>query len=234
MSDFRVLRGNIFTSSAQTLVNAVNCVGVMGAGIALEFRLRYPQMYGAYVELCDQGKMQIGRPWLYRACDRWILNFPTKKHWKDPSKTEYLLLGLKRFLETYRQDGIESIAFPMLGAAHGRLNPDVSLELMRSALAASTIPVEIYDHDPVAPDDLFKEFKSVMQATPRDKLVAQTGLRADYVERVLCALEDSSFTQLSGLAGVEGIGLKTLERLFCFAQTDVPRPGPEGQLSLEL
>ena len=74
----RVIDGNIFTSKCQTIVNTVNCVGVMGAGIALECRLRWPDMHTVYQDLCRQRQITIGKLWLYKSTDRWILNFPTK------------------------------------------------------------------------------------------------------------------------------------------------------------
>lgn len=91
----------------------------MGAGIALECRLRYPSLYSEYVALCRQRRIQFGRLWLFKAPDRWILNFPTKEHWRDPSREEYLHAGLREFMESYEAMGIESIAFPLLGAQHG-------------------------------------------------------------------------------------------------------------------
>ena len=96
--------GNIFNTNNQTIVNTINCVGVMGAGIALECRLRYPSMYEKYINLCDQKKFDIGLLWVFRTNDpdRWILNFPTKKHWRHPSKKEYLYSGLRKFIETYK------------------------------------------------------------------------------------------------------------------------------------
>ncbi len=90
----RVLNGNIFASERQTLVNAVNCVGVMGAGIALEFKLRYPAMFLRYESLCRQGRMEIGKLWLYKpdpgSDQPWVLNFPTKRHWRLPSKDDLI------------------------------------------------------------------------------------------------------------------------------------------------
>ena len=82
----RVLKGNLFNSDRQTLVNTVNCKGVMGAGIALEFRLRHPDMFRQYVDHCATGRMDVGKLWLYRPTNgkerRWVLNFPTKRDWK--------------------------------------------------------------------------------------------------------------------------------------------------------
>ena len=119
-----IIKGNLFSSKCQTLVNTVNCVGVMGAGIALEFKLRYPEMFVRYVEHCRNKQIDIGKLWLYKppqADKQWVLNFPTKRDWKHPSKIEYLQKGLQRFVETYEQRGIQSIAFPILGSQNGKI-----------------------------------------------------------------------------------------------------------------
>ena len=92
------VRGNIFEAPAQTLVNTVNTVGVMGKGIALTFKSIYPEMFRQYVELCDAGELDIGRLFLYRTSNKLILNFPTKKHWRNPSKLEYIEAGLQTFV----------------------------------------------------------------------------------------------------------------------------------------
>ena len=130
MQNVLVRKGNIFSSRCQTIVNTVNCVGIMGAGIALECRLRYPQMFEQYAQLCADAKLDIGRLWVYKAPERWVLNFPTKKHWRYPSRVEYLHLGLQKFMDTYQTRGITSVAFPLLGAQNGGLQADESLALM--------------------------------------------------------------------------------------------------------
>lgn len=136
--------GDLFTSEAQTLVNTVNCVGVMGKGIALEFKKRYPDMFQKYKEICDAGLLDIGKLQLYKTPDKWILNFPTKTHWRYHSKEWYLEKGLQKFLDTYKMKGITSIAFPLLGASNGRIDPKVSLNIMKRYLEQCDIPVYIY------------------------------------------------------------------------------------------
>ena len=86
--------GHIFNTKAQTIVNTVNCVGVMGKGIALVFKLRYPNMFVVYKEHCNAKRIAPGKLWLYKSEKNapWVLNFPTKFHWKYPSKMEYLEL----------------------------------------------------------------------------------------------------------------------------------------------
>src|SRR5688500_3804660 len=91
--------GNLFESPAQTLVNTVNTVGVMGQGIALQFKQIYPKMFRAYQQLCEAGEFDIGRLFLHRTPNKLIVNFPTKKHWRQPSKPEYIEAGLLRFAE---------------------------------------------------------------------------------------------------------------------------------------
>lgn len=102
--------GTIFESQAQVIVNTVNCDGYMGKGLALAFKQRYPDMFAVYQQECKTGKLRIGRPTLYQKSTPWILNFPTKDHWRLPSKLEYLEKGLQFFVANYKKAGIKSIA----------------------------------------------------------------------------------------------------------------------------
>ena len=109
-------KGNIFNSNCQTLVNAVNCEGVMGKGIALVYQCRYPDMFEKYAKFCKTGDITIGKLYLYKPIDQseqWVLNFPTKLSWRNPSRMDYLRAGLEKFCLTYQQKQISSIAFPM-------------------------------------------------------------------------------------------------------------------------
>ena len=101
MSNITIINGNIFNTKAQTIVNTVNCVGVMGKGIALVFKLRYPAMFDIYQDFCKQGLIGIGKLWIYKgdARDPWALNFPTKTHWKLPSEYEYIEKDSKSLLK---------------------------------------------------------------------------------------------------------------------------------------
>jgi O-acetyl-ADP-ribose deacetylase (regulator of RNase III) len=124
----------VFDSPAQTIVNPVNCVGVMGKGLALAVKSRYPEVFHKYVIACESGKMRIGNLQLVKTTDRWILNFPTKKHWRGASKLEFVEVGLKKFVKTYRRRHIASVAFPPLGCGHGGLKWDEVEPLMRRYL----------------------------------------------------------------------------------------------------
>lgn len=214
MSNIRFIQGNIFGSRCQTLVNTVNCVGVMGAGLAFECRLRYPHMYGRYAQLCTSGELRVGRLWLYKDAERWVLNFPTKQHWKDSSTLDYLRMGLDKFVASYRERGIASVAFPLLGTQHGGLDPAAVRALMEQYLSRCTIPVEIYRHDPAAADDCYAAFRALVRSTPDAAIKEVTGLRADRLRYIRAALEDSRICQLNQLLQVPGIGEKTLEKCF--------------------
>lgn len=144
----KVERGKtIFESNAQTLVNTINCVGVMGKGIALEFKNRYPAMFDKYKTFCDKGVFKPGVLWIYKAEDgKWVLNFPTKVDWRNPSEMSYIEEGLKKFVEIWKEKGITSIAFPLLGCSNGGLNPDEVIPLMEKYLnQCEGLDVTIYD-----------------------------------------------------------------------------------------
>ncbi len=136
---------SLFESDAQVLVNAVNTVGVMGKGIAKEFKRRYPEMFKQYKDYCDSHILDIGKLWIYKAPDRWILSFPTKRHWGGRSRIEYIEAGLKKFVANYKARGIKSISFPMLGCENGGLDWESQVKpLMKKYL--SSLPINTYIH----------------------------------------------------------------------------------------
>lgn len=211
--------GNIFTSNAQTIVNTVNCVGVMGAGLAFECRLRFPDMYEKYVDICRAGQLKPGQLLLHKAPGRWVLNFPTKVDWKRPSQDRYLHLGLEKFVETYEPKGIESIAFPLLGADRGGLGRDKSAEILEQHLSNLELPVEVYTYDPRANDDLYDEFKNWVLTGGAQVLAENFKIRSNILTRLDTALHSPDVCQLNQLGRIEGIGVKTLEKVFRAAMT---------------
>jgi O-acetyl-ADP-ribose deacetylase (regulator of RNase III) len=134
---------DVFESPADTIVNPVNCVGVMGKGLALAVKQRYPVVFEKYLAACESGKMHVGKLQLVRTFDRRILNFPTKKHWRGASKLEFIEAGLKTFARSYRRKRISSIAFPPLGCGHGGLDWGEVEPLMRKHLEPLT-EIEVY------------------------------------------------------------------------------------------
>ena len=88
----KVLTGDILHSKLQPLLNTVNCVGIMGKGIAFKFKERFPDMFNDYVERCNRNEVRLGKPYLYkRVTPPWILNFPTKGHWRSVSSIENIV-----------------------------------------------------------------------------------------------------------------------------------------------
>lgn len=139
-------RTSILESPAQTLVNTVNCVGVMGKGLAHEFKQREPDMFRAYKRICDQKALVPGKLWLWRGNDNWVLNFPTKLHWKNPSKLEWIEAGLEKFVTAYAAQGITEISFPRLGCGNGNLDWADVQPVMEHYLCKVSIPVYIHDY----------------------------------------------------------------------------------------
>lgn len=117
-----IIEESVFDTDCDILVNTINCRGVMRAGIALEFALRYPKMYEAYVRDCDSGFVKTGKTFLYVSDGQKILNFPTKDDYKEPSSLDYLIDGLRYFVEHYKEYNAQSIAFPLLGCTNGGLD----------------------------------------------------------------------------------------------------------------
>jgi O-acetyl-ADP-ribose deacetylase (regulator of RNase III) len=136
------LKGDMFNSPAQVLVNTVNVVGVMGKGVALEFKSRYPDMFKQYQKICEDKSLDIGKLFLWKKSDKWVLLFPTKKHWKNPSKLEFIQAGLEKFKTNWYKMGIESIAFPRLGCGNGGLDWNDVRPMMEQYL--KPLPIKIY------------------------------------------------------------------------------------------
>lgn len=155
-----VVIGDMFESDAQTLVNTVNTVGVMGKGVALEFKKRFPDMYDDYVQRCAEGEVRLGRPYLYRSLlPPFILNFPTKEHWRSVSRLSDIIDGLDFLEEHYREWGIESLACPPLGCGQGGLEWRIVGPLLYKRLERLEIPVTLFapfgtSHEELTPEYL--------------------------------------------------------------------------------
>ncbi len=114
----KFIKGDIFESECEAIVNTVNCYGKMGKGLALEFKNRYPEMFLVYKRACDEGRVKVGKMHIWKN----IINFPTKDHWRNPSKMEYITSGLQDLVEVIKEKGVKSIAIPPLGCGLGGLN----------------------------------------------------------------------------------------------------------------
>ena len=144
--------GDIFAQPAHTIVNPVNCVGIMGRGLALEFKRRHPDAYRAYRYACDRGRVRPGRIFLFETSldtPRCIAHFPTKRHWRDPSRLDDIRAGLIDLAEVVIEHAIPSIAIPPLGCGLGGLPWQDVAPLITSAL--SHLPVTVILLHPTSP-----------------------------------------------------------------------------------
>lgn len=139
------VHGDIFKSQAQVITNPVNCVGVMGKGLALAFKNAYPRSFDEYRKLCTAGALRPGVPCLSYTDTRAILLFPTKDHWRNSSRLEYVNDGLKYLAEHYQEMGIESLALPKLGAGLGGLPWAAVRSLIIKHLGSLPINIEVYE-----------------------------------------------------------------------------------------
>ena len=210
------IKGNIFNTKCQTIVNTVNCVGVMGKGIALVHKLRYPKMYLEYKDHCTNKLIKTGSLWLYTKQENapWILNFPTKFHWKYPSKIEWIEQGLQKFVETYEKKGIISIAFPLLGTHNGGLSTSEIKRIMDEYLGKCNINIEIYDYDPNVQDDLYAIFKEKWLSLNDKTIKSETGIQPQYASKITDIIRNNETNSMISLANYKGIGTKTLEKAF--------------------
>jgi O-acetyl-ADP-ribose deacetylase (regulator of RNase III) len=185
MMEFRT--GNILDADAEALVNTVNCVGIMGRGIALQFKKAFPSNFKAYAAACGRQEVQPGRMFIFERgrleSPRYIINFPTKRHWKGASKLSDIEAGLVALRQEIKSRGIRSIAIPPLGSGLGGLNwPEV-----RAAIdsALSDLPdVEITVFEPSgAPDPATLRNKQVPTMTPGR--AALIGLMDRYIAGLL-------------------------------------------------
>jgi O-acetyl-ADP-ribose deacetylase (regulator of RNase III)/uncharacterized protein YwgA len=142
---FKTLIGDLFESRAQTLVNTVNCVGVMGKGVAEQFKRRFPAMFEDYKSRCDRKAVHLGEPYLYRDISGvQIVNFPTKDHWRSPSRLADVERGLDYFARHAAEWGISSLALPPLGCGNGGLEWSEVGPLIFQKLHTLLFDVEVY------------------------------------------------------------------------------------------
>lgn len=128
-------QGDMFEAPADIRVNTVNCVGVMGAGVALAFKQRYPEMFKDYQAACKDGQVRPGRMYVWKSLEGdWIINFPTKRDWRDPSRYEDIEAGLDDLRAYLEGVGPVTVALPALGCGHGGLDWDRISKLIRDKL----------------------------------------------------------------------------------------------------
>lgn len=181
----KVLVGDIFESKAQTWVNTVNTIGVMGKGIALGFRERFPEMYRDYVSQCQKGLVKLGEPYLYRrAIPPWIINFPTKSHWRSVARLEDIERGLDYLKRRYVEWGVHSLAVPPLGCGEGQLEWRVVGRTLIRHLREFDIPVDLYAPHGTPDSELDPTSPSIASTTQRSRVPASWVALVDALARL--------------------------------------------------
>jgi O-acetyl-ADP-ribose deacetylase (regulator of RNase III)/uncharacterized protein YwgA len=159
MPKFEALIGDLLESRAQTLVNTVNCVGVMGKGIALEFKRRFPAMFEDYMRRCERKEVRLGEPYLYHDLSGvQIINFPTKDHWRSPSRVKDIERGLDYLVSHAAAWRITSLALPPLGCGNGGLEWSEVGPLIYYKLHSLPLDVEVYAPYGTPKSKLTREF----------------------------------------------------------------------------
>jgi len=145
-----LMQGDILHADAEALVNTVNCVGIMGRGVALQFRKAFPDNYKFYKRVCEHHELRPGRMLVYETGrltnPRYVINFPTKRHWKGKSRIEDIDAGLTALIDEVRHRRIRSIAIPPLGSGLGGLRwNDVRPRIMAAFDQVPNVRVMLYE-----------------------------------------------------------------------------------------
>jgi O-acetyl-ADP-ribose deacetylase (regulator of RNase III) len=183
-------QGNLLEARAEALVNTVNTIGIMGKGIALMFKERFPENFDAYESACEAEQVEVGRmfvtPGMELGGPRWIINFPTKKHWRSPSKLEWIEAGLKDLRAVIVKNGIRSIAIPPLGCGDGGLDWPVVRGMIERELG--DLPgVEILVYEPTFRYQNVAKRHGVQKLTPARALIAEA-IRRYWIQGIECTL----------------------------------------------
>jgi O-acetyl-ADP-ribose deacetylase (regulator of RNase III) len=144
MNTVEITSGDLFASGCRVLVNPVNCVGVMGAGLAREFRQRYPLMFAEYQNWCTTGALAPGQPMMWSGQLVDIICFPTKRHWRQPSQISDIVSGLVTLRQLIVEQQLPSLALPALGCGLGGLAWPVVEQLCQQYLGGLDIPIKLY------------------------------------------------------------------------------------------
>ena len=217
-------KGNIFNSNAMAIVNTVNCVGAMGKGIALDFKLRFPEMFKEYQKICFKHLLRPGQILPYTKSSPIILNFVIKDDFKDPSREEWIEQTLQKFVSNYRSMGITSVAFPWMGAMNGGLPFETIQNLTRKYLSdLEDISIEVYEFDPDVPCKLYNSLETIVNNSlfTVSELERYSDIKTRYWEKIISAVKDDRTKSINNLChyivnGKRIIGKTNIERLFIF------------------
>lgn len=190
------MQGNLLEADVEAVVNTVNTVGIMGKGIALMFKEQFPRNFEAYARACDAGEMRIGKMFVTENRElfgpRWIINFPTKTHWRVKTKIGWVEEGLKDLVRVIREKDIHSIAIPPLGCGNGGLDWHDVRPLIESALEELK-GVNAVVYKPTS------KYQNVAKRTGVEKLTPARALVAEMVRRYCLLGIDCSILEVQKL-----------------------------------
>jgi len=216
---FKSLIGDLFASRTQALVNTVNCVGVMGKGVALEFRQRFPEMFKDYADRCEHKAVRLGEPYLYRdPSGVLIVNFPTKDHWRSPSRLQDIESGLDYLVAHAAEWGIPSIALPPLGCGNGGLEWSEVGPLIYRKLHGLHIDVEVYAPYGTPKHELTLEFLTA----PAQMTLSGRGHRHEKLNQNWIALMEV-LRELEAQPYANPVG-RTIFQKICYVVTEMGVP----------
>jgi O-acetyl-ADP-ribose deacetylase (regulator of RNase III) len=187
-------QGNLLDAEVEALVNTVNTVGIMGKGIALMFKEAFPENYRLYAAACKRGEVQIGRMFVTERPPlagsgrgpRWIINFPTKRHWRDRTRPEWVQAGLADLTRLLQEKAIRSVALPPLGCGNGGLEWSAVRPLIEQALAGFP-SVEVLVYEPTPRYQNVAKREGVEQLTPARALIAEL-IRRYWIMGIECSM----------------------------------------------
>ena len=207
----------VFNVGADCIVNTINCVGFMGKGIALEFALRYPQLEQIYIGQCKKKEIHTGCVYFYEVDGQKILNFPTKFHFKYPSKLEWIEQGLQYFVDHYKEWNIKSIAFPLLGTNNGGLDKETVETLMIKYL--SLLDIDVFICYSKLLEGKEKEMVESFKKSSTDKIKKHIRLTAKQeigIDKIRSKIE-----RFADILNADGIGIDTYSALFTLFYSEI-------------
>jgi len=232
LAKFAELTGNIFSSGAEVVVITVNCEGVMGAGIALDAKNRWPEIYDLYSKRCELNNFHIGDIMWTNSDSRKVALFPSKKLWRAPSKLSYLSDGLDTLRTDIDQLSITSIALPHLGCSNGGLTwSEVKPLIVEKLSRIDELKVELWKFDQNFVDQDFQKFREIFLSLNPKNASNWVNFSKKTENFVRDVLRDNELTNFVQLAAIKGVGKKTLEKIYRAALT---KNYPVIQSSLDL
>ncbi len=207
-------QGNLLEDDAEVLVNTVNTVGVMGKGIALMFKERFPKNFREYASACAEGRLRTGKVFVTSSDEldgpKWIVNFPTKQHWRPPSKMEWIEEGLRDLHRFLVEKKIKSVAIPPLGSGNGGLDWEDVRPRIEALLSNLDVDVRVYEPT--------EKYQNVAKRSGVEKLTPARALIAELVRRYW-------------ILGME-CSLLEIQKLAWFLEQSIERYSPDNPLDL--